>query len=96
MDVAVAETREEASDALYEALGETHILGLYTNLPLLRQILDQPFFMEGETYIDTIENWDIGERPVLDFFPAVAAAVFAGATPRPPEPLLELGAWRLK
>lgn len=91
-----AESRDEAIAVMRGALEETHVLGLYTNQPLALKVLDQEWFHNGDTFIDTIEKWDVGERPVPDSFAPAAAAVFAGPTPAPPGAWAELGAWRLK
>jgi acetyl/propionyl-CoA carboxylase alpha subunit len=93
--IAWGETRDEAITTLKHALQETHMLGLYTNQPLALKALDEPWFRAGETYIDTVDKWDIGKRPVPDSFAPAAAAVFAGPTPAPPGAWAELGAWRL-
>ncbi len=94
--IAWAETRDEAIETMRGALEETHVLGLYTNQPLAHKILGEEWFRAGETFIDTIENWDIGARPVPEAFAPAAAAVFAGPTPAPPGVWAELGDWRLK
>jgi len=90
-----AESRGEAIEAMRAALEETHVLGLYTNQPLALKVLGEEWFESGETFIDTIENWDIGERPVPDSFAPAAAAVFSGPNPAPPGAWAELGNWRL-
>lgn len=90
------DTREEAIEYLLLSIKELIMLGIYTNQPLLRSILEEQFFLEGETFIDTIDNWDIGARPVPAWFPSAAAALFAGATPTPPKPLPRLEEWRLQ
>ncbi len=49
--IATGESREEATERLDAALGETRLMGLPTNLSLLRGILHHPDFKRGE--VDT-------------------------------------------
>jgi acetyl/propionyl-CoA carboxylase alpha subunit len=88
--------RDKAIERMRSSIGVIDLLGIYTNQTLLRVLMDQPFFLTGETYIDTIDNWDFGARPVPEWFPSVAATVFSGSPPAPPAPIASAGQWRLK
>ena len=78
------------------ALEECNLLGIYTNQSLLRQIVNEEFFKGGQTFIDTIDNWDFGQRPVPSYFADVAATIFAGGGAPIPETIGGLGNWRMK
>jgi acetyl/propionyl-CoA carboxylase alpha subunit len=88
--------REDAIAAMKFAIGQTDLLGIYTNQTLLRELMDQPFFVDGNTFIDTIDNWDFGQRPVPAWFANFAATVFAGSVAAPPDTLAGMDEWRLK
>ena len=47
--IAHAQTREQALDLLGDALAETEVEGMPTNLPFLRWLVDHPSFREGGT-----------------------------------------------
>ena len=88
--------RESSILYLTMALEECNLLGIYTNQSLLRQIVDEGFFKYGQTYIDTIDNWDFGQRPVPSYFADVAATIIAGGGAPIPETVGGLGNWRMK
>ena len=46
--IARGETREAARQALAEGLARTELLGLRTNLPFLRQVIEHPVFVAGQ------------------------------------------------
>lgn len=52
-----APTREQAILRMRRALGEMRIEGVSTNLPLHREILQDPAFSEGGTDIHYLEHW---------------------------------------
>lgn len=52
-----APTREQAIMRMRRALGEIRIEGVSTNLPLHREILEDPAFSEGGTDIHYLEHW---------------------------------------
>src|SRR5687768_8445714 len=71
--IASGPDRDAAVAQLRNGLQRTELVGIYTNQALLLQIIDQEFFLKGETFIDTIDNWDFGKRPVPDWFATAAA-----------------------
>ena len=89
-------TREDAINLMRTAIGDVDLLGIYTNQTLLRELMDQDFFRAGNTFIDTIDSWDFGARPVPDWFANVAATVLAGSPAAPSGPIAGLSDWRLK
>jgi acetyl/propionyl-CoA carboxylase alpha subunit len=57
--VAHGRNRGQALDRLADALGETVVLGLVTNLRFLRQIVRHPLVRAGEVRIDSLERiWE--------------------------------------
>src|SRR5260370_37346351 len=62
-------TREEALDRLAEALAETEVTGVTTNLPLLRWLVGHPALRAGETTTAFLV-----EHPPLSVLPARNAA----------------------
>ena len=64
--VAAGETREEALDRLAEALAETHVSGVVTNLPFLRWLVRHPAFRAGEATTAFLT-----EHPPLSRYPRV-------------------------
>jgi acetyl-CoA carboxylase biotin carboxylase subunit len=52
-----APTRSEAMAKMREALAETSIEGISTNLPFLRALFDDDAFVCGETDIHYLEKW---------------------------------------
>jgi acetyl-CoA/propionyl-CoA carboxylase biotin carboxyl carrier protein len=55
--IAFGGTRDEAFDRLADALDETVVLGLVTNLRFLRWVVAQPFVRDGQVRIDTLERF---------------------------------------
>ncbi len=94
--VAHAENRETSIDTLRNAIGSTVFLGIYTNQTLLVEIACQDFFKNGSTFIDTIDNWRIGARPIPEYMPELAATALAGTPANAPEPIASLNYWRLR
>ena len=72
-----APDREKAILRLRRALGAYTVLGVPTNLPLLRRIAEHPSFEAGETTIEFLQEHGLTEAP---------------ATPRPPEEAVLLAA----
>jgi excisionase family DNA binding protein len=90
--IATASTREQALTALADALDQTVVLGLTTNLRFLRWLVRQPAVRRGQMRIDTLGRiWppdDWAERAAIpDEAWAAAARALAGAGWQ--------GAWRL-
>lgn len=88
--------RPQAIEILEDALGRIEILGIYTNQSFLMTLLQEEFFRQGKTFIDTIDNWSFGRPPTPEWFPGLAASVLTGGVPDPPTTLTELCQWRLK
>ena len=85
--VAHGSNRHEALVRLAEALDETEVLGLVTNLAFLRRLVRLPVVREGRARTDTLEG-TTGEAAVTSSIPdgawqvaalALAGAVLAGA-----------------
>jgi 3-methylcrotonyl-CoA carboxylase alpha subunit len=62
--VVFAPNREMAVRRLRRALEDYTVLGVPTNLPLLRRIADHPAFAAGETNTDFLEKHRLAEPPV--------------------------------
>jgi 3-methylcrotonyl-CoA carboxylase alpha subunit len=62
--VVCAPNREMAVRRLRGALEDYTILGVPTNLPLLRRIAEHPAFVAGETTSDFLEKYRLAEPPV--------------------------------
>ena len=82
--IAAGETREEALDRLAQALRETEIVGVTTNLPFLRWLVGHPLVRAGR-----VTTAFLAEHPPLSEPPAAApAAVWSEAwrlnLPAPP------------
>jgi 3-methylcrotonyl-CoA carboxylase alpha subunit len=98
--------RHESIERMAAALRETAVLGVITNLPRLRAILDHPAFRAGELHTGFIDE-HLGELspaacPPDEALAAVAAVLHAaapggrGASTRAlPDPWSQLGPWRL-
>jgi acetyl-CoA carboxylase biotin carboxylase subunit len=50
-------SREDALARMRLALAETHVEGIETNIPLHRQLLDDPDFIAGGVDIHHLERW---------------------------------------
>jgi len=91
-----APSRTMAVKRLSSALGNHTVLGLPTNLPLLRRISAHPAFAAGETTTDFLEKHGLLEAPEKARVPdeiLALAAVFEGVPRLTPEPF-EAGNWR--
>jgi 3-methylcrotonyl-CoA carboxylase alpha subunit len=96
--------RAEAARRMQEALLETQVLGVKTNLAFLERVVRHPAFLAGETDTGFIERHRADLLPAAAHVPlealvAAAARVFlderqasAGA---PPSPWNDPGGWRL-
>lgn len=84
--IAHGPTREEAMERLSAMLRETIVLGVMTNQPFLLQVLQSDFFKRGETFTHTIDELDLGSRPLPP--PLVSAAAQALRGYVPPGPLV--------
>ena len=98
--IVFASDREKAVARLRRALGDYEVLGVPTNLPLLRRIADHPSFEAGETPIDFLEEHDLLEAPPAPSPPEEAILLAAaGDLSRPSTKTLDdpyaAGPWRL-
>ncbi|HEU4918356.1 MAG TPA: biotin carboxylase N-terminal domain-containing protein [Candidatus Limnocylindrales bacterium] len=89
--------RAEALDRLVNALDETVVLGLTTNLRFLRWLVRQPVVRDGEARIDTLERiWPPDGRPAPDEPPdeawQIAAAVLGGGWRLNADPIVRIAA----
>ena len=87
-----ADTREHAIERMLRALGEYHVGGIRTNIPLFEVILKDPAFREGALhtgYLDALLKkpglFDLAPAPELA---AVAAAAVAALAKPVPEPIV--------
>jgi acetyl/propionyl-CoA carboxylase alpha subunit len=81
--IAHGATRDEARRRLIDALGETRILGVRTNLRFLRWLLQTPEATTGEIRTDTIAGLRVPPAPVPDdaAWEAAGRALLAVAPP---------------
>jgi 3-methylcrotonyl-CoA carboxylase alpha subunit len=98
--IVFASDREKAILRLRRALGDYTLLGVPTNLPLLRRIAHHPSFEIGETTIDFLEEHELTEAPPAPSPPEeavlLAAAGELSRTPTGrPDDLFSAGPWRL-
>jgi acetyl-CoA/propionyl-CoA carboxylase biotin carboxyl carrier protein len=85
-------SRDEALARLRNALGETLVLGVRTNLRFLRWLLDQPAMRDGQVRTDTLARLTHPPPPVpTEAAWRVAAAALRGAGPDGPWG----GGWRV-
>ena len=93
-----APDRPSAVGRLRRALSDYGVLGVPTNLPLLRRIVDHPAFEAGRTTTGFLEQHALTEppppRPVPWEALLLAAAVELHQIPASPEPF-SAGPWRL-
>jgi 3-methylcrotonyl-CoA carboxylase alpha subunit len=75
--IVFARDREIAVRRLGRALEDYAILGVPTNLPLLRRIAEHPAFVAGETTTDFLEKHQLAEPPVEN--PAPTEAILLAA-----------------
>ncbi len=94
--IAHGDTREEARQALCDALRETAVLGVYTNQTFLLQLLESDAFRDGQTFTSTVDSIDIGERPVPPEIELAAALVFQGPNRTAPVPWQSHPGWRIQ
>jgi acetyl/propionyl-CoA carboxylase alpha subunit len=103
--VAWGSDRAEATLRMREALCQTVVLGVVTNLPRLRAIVEHPAFAAGELHTGFIEE-HLAELSPPACPPALAIAALAaalrlgrdggrGARRELPDPWASLGPWRL-
>ncbi|HZC19674.1 MAG TPA: biotin/lipoyl-containing protein, partial [Rubrobacteraceae bacterium] len=99
--VVFASDREKAVLRLRRALGDYEVLGVPTNLPLLRRIADHPSFEAGETSIDFLEEHGLTEPPPAPSPPeeaillAAAGELSRSPIEKRPEDPYAVGPWRL-
>ena len=95
--VVFAPNREMAVRRLRRALEDYTILGIPTNLPLLKRIAEHPAFAAGETATDFLEKHQLAEPPVEIPVPgeaillAAAGELISGRTTAEP---FAAGPWR--
>ena len=96
--------RPEAARRLEEALGETQILGVKTNLAFLERVVAHPAFLAGDTDTAFIERHKADLLPAARVVPlealiAAAARAFmderASLAAKPPSPWNDMHGWRL-
>jgi 3-methylcrotonyl-CoA carboxylase alpha subunit len=102
--VAWGSDRDEAARRMQEALAETEILGVTTNLAFLERVVKHPAFLAGETDTAFIERHRADLLPVAGAAPAqalvaAAARVFVdeqeAIAALPPSPWNDTRGWRL-
>src|SRR5918911_4278868 len=98
--IVFASDREKAILRLRRALGDYEVLGVPTNLPLLRRIADHPSFEAGETSIDFLEEHGLTEPPPAPSPPEEAVLLAAAGQlswplTETPDDLYASGHWRL-
>ena len=98
--IVFASDREKATMRLRRALGDYEVLGVPTNLPLLRRIAEHPSFEAGETTIDFLEEHGLTEAPPASSPPedAVLLAAAGDLSQSPTETSndsFSAGPWRL-
>ena len=98
--IVLGSDREKAVLRLHRALEDYTVLGVPTNLPLLRRIVDHPAFEAGETTIEFLEEHGFTEAPPTPTPPEeavllAAAGDLSGLPARRPEDLFSGGLWRL-
>ena len=77
-------TREQAIARLRRAIGEYHIGGIKTNLPLFQRIFSDPEFALGKTdtgYLDRLPHSELPGGDKHEEIAAIAAAIFASTAP---------------
>ena len=98
--IVFAPDRKKAVLRLRRALDDYAVLGVSTNLPLLRRIVDHPSFEAGETNIGFLEEHGLTEAPPTPT-PSEEAVLISAAgdlsqTPtKSPEDPFSGGTWRL-
>jgi 3-methylcrotonyl-CoA carboxylase alpha subunit len=98
--IVFASDREKAVMRLRRALGDYEVLGVPTNLPLLRRIADHPSFEAGEMTIDFLEEHGLTEAPPAPSPPEEAVLLAAAgdlsrSSAETPNDLFSVGPWRL-
>jgi len=96
--VAHGRSRQEALHRLADALDQTVVLGLVTNLRFLRWLVRQPVVRDGEARIDTLERiWSPGEPDRDVDIPEPAWSTAAEALAAPVGGVADVwgGGWRL-
>jgi acetyl-CoA carboxylase biotin carboxylase subunit len=79
-----ADSRERAIDRMLRALGEYHVGGIKTNIPLFRLILNDPAFRQGDLhtgYLDALlatAAWGAPKSPELAAIAGLVASRVAG------------------
>ncbi len=95
-----ASNRERTVPRLRRALWDYAVLGMPTNLPLLRRIADHPSFVAGETTTDFLTEHGLtaapppSSPPAEAIFLAAAGELSRSATGKPRDPF-SAGPWRL-
>ncbi len=98
--IVFASDRQKAVPRLRRALRDYSVLGLPTNLPLLRRIADHPSFGAGETTTDFLVEHELTVAPLAPsppdeaVFLAAAGELSRSSTEGPNDPF-SAGPWRL-
>ncbi|MBI5366334.1 MAG: ATP-grasp domain-containing protein [Planctomycetes bacterium] len=79
--IALGRDREHARRRLIEALRETVLLGVGSNLVFLLELLESEFYVKAETYTTTLESSSWTEPPVPAAVAAYAARALAAHGP---------------
>ena len=98
--IVFASDREKAVLRLCRALGAYTVLGVPTNLPLLRHIAVHPSFKAGETTIGFLQEHGLTEAPAVprpseEIVLLAAAGDLSRSSANKPEDLFSSGPWRL-
>ncbi len=73
--MAAADSREAAINRLHQALGETRILGIETNLDYLSEIIDSPNFRAGDVWTRMLGDFSYQANRVEVLSPGMLTAV---------------------
>lgn len=93
--IAHGESRNIAIEQLKKAVRFIAILGVYTNQPFILQLLDSEFFKAGETFTSTIDEMEIGKRPMPEPLLHAAALALDGPKQETPNEWRAASPWRL-
>jgi acetyl/propionyl-CoA carboxylase alpha subunit len=92
--IAHGNDRETARAALSHALGGSVLLGFYSNQSYLRDIIRSDWFAAGDIHTATIDESEVGERPISELQKLAAAMALSGPSRKPMRPWDSQG-WRL-
>lgn len=87
--------RNSAIESLRSELYGLVLLGVVTNQKYLINILESDWFVNGETYTTTLEQWDPGPPPITQEMLLSAAYLLRGPLQKPSAVWSEIGPWRM-